>query len=84
MESPCLDSPLAAAQRRVGEDEVDGRLGNEGKDFKTVALVEAKVMFGVVEDSGGEKCGKSGHRKWEQTKSTARIGCATGLIDRDR
>jgi hypothetical protein len=39
---------------RVGEDEVDGGFGDFFKDFEAVALVDAEVMFGVVEGGGRE------------------------------
>jgi len=46
---------------RVGEDEVDGGFGDEGKEFETVALIEADVVLGVVEDGGGKFDGGFGH-----------------------
>ena len=41
--------------------EVDGRFGEEGDEFKAVALVEADAVLGVVEDRGREFAGGFGH-----------------------
>ncbi len=48
------DAAVGEEVGRVGEDEVDGRCGDGGEDFEAVALVEAEVVLGVVEDGGGE------------------------------
>ena len=45
----------------IGEDEVDGGLGDEGKEFEAIALVEADVVFFVVVDGSGEFDGGFGH-----------------------
>jgi hypothetical protein len=46
------DAAVGEEVGRVGEDEVDGRFGDEGEEFEAIALVEADVVFGVVEDRG--------------------------------
>jgi len=49
LESLCPGSPLAAAQGRVGEHEVDGGFGELGEEFEGVGVVELEVVFGVLE-----------------------------------
>jgi hypothetical protein len=51
------DAAVGEEVGRVGEDEVDGGFGNFFQDFEAVALVDAEVMFGVVESGGGERIG---------------------------
>ena len=51
------DAAVGEEVGRVGEDEVDGIFWDGGEDFETVALVEAEVVFGVVESGGGENRG---------------------------
>jgi hypothetical protein len=63
------DAAVGEEVGRVGEDEVDGGFGEEGEEFEGVALVEADVVFFVVEDGRGELYGGFGH---------------VGLIDQDR
>ena len=48
------DAAVGEEVRRVGEDEVDGIGGNFFEDFEAIALIEANVVFGVVEYGGGE------------------------------
>ena len=48
------DAAVGEEVRRVGEDEVDGIWRDGGEDIEAVALVEAEVVFGVVEGGGGE------------------------------
>src|SRR6202022_2595539 len=48
------DAAVGEEIGRVGEDEIDGIFGDGGEDFEAVALVEAEVVFGVVESGGGE------------------------------
>jgi len=69
--SPCVAGDAAVGEEvgRVGEDEVDGGFGEESEEFEGVALVEADVVFFVVEDGGGEFDGGFGHGR---------------LIDQDR
>src|SRR6267143_196983 len=55
------DSAVGEEVGRVGEDEVDGGFGNGGEDFAAVGLVDAEVVFGVVEGGGGESGGGFGH-----------------------
>ncbi len=55
------DAAVGEEVGRVGEDEVDGGFGNLSEDFEAVALVDAEVMFGVVEGGGGEIGGRFGH-----------------------
>jgi len=55
------DAAVGEEVGRVGEDEVDGILGDGGEDFQAVALVDAEVVFGVVESGGGESGGRFGH-----------------------
>ena len=38
------DAAVGEEVGRVGEDEVDGGLGDEGEEFETVAVVEADVV----------------------------------------
>jgi len=49
------DAAVGEEVRGVGEDEVDGGSGNLGEDVEAVALVDAEVMFGVVEGGGGKR-----------------------------
>jgi hypothetical protein len=44
------DAAIGEEVGRVGEDEVDGRFGDEGKEFEAVALAETGVVARVVED----------------------------------
>ena len=55
------DATVGEEVRRVGEDEVDGRFGDEGEEFEAIALIEANVVLGVVEDGGWELDGGFGH-----------------------
>lgn len=58
------DAALGEEIRRVGEDEVDGGFGEEGEkgeEFEGVALIEADVVFFVVEDGRREFDGGFGH-----------------------
>ena len=48
---------------RVGEDEVDGILRNGGEDFEAVALVDAEVVFFVVEGNVALRCAQ-GEGEW--------------------
>jgi len=48
------DAAVGEEVRRVGEDEVDGGWGDGGEDVEAIALVEAEVVFGVVESGSGE------------------------------
>jgi hypothetical protein len=48
------DAAVGEEIGRVGEDEVDGRFGNLGEDFQAVAVIDAEVVFGVVESGGGK------------------------------
>jgi hypothetical protein len=48
------DAAVGEEIGRVGEDEVDGGFRNGGEDFEAVALVDAEVMLGVVEDGRGK------------------------------
>ena len=49
------DAAVGKEVRRVGEDKVDGAFGNGGEDIEAVALIEAEVVFGVVEGRCGER-----------------------------
>ena len=52
------DAAVGEEIRRVGEDEVDGGFGDLREDFQTVAVVEANVVFEVVEgDAMSKKVG---------------------------
>jgi hypothetical protein len=55
------DAAVGEEIGRVGEDEVDGRFGDLGEEFEAVAVVDAEVMFGVVEGGGAESGGRFGH-----------------------
>ena len=76
----------------VGEDEVDGAFGNFGEDVEAVALVDAEVVFRVVEGQGfcklrmsrsaGRVVDKFGHATF--SKGAQPKVCATRLIDQDR
>jgi hypothetical protein len=48
------DAAVGEEVGRVGENEVDGIFGDGGEDVEAVALVEAEVVFGVVEGWSGE------------------------------
>jgi len=54
------DAAVGEEVGRVGEDEVDGGFGEEGEEFEAVAVVEADVVAGGVEDGGGEFDGRLG------------------------
>src|SRR5712692_6853627 len=43
------DAAVGEEVGRVGEDEVNGGGGDGGEEVEAVALVEAEVVFGVVE-----------------------------------
>ena len=49
------DAAVGEEVGRVGEDEVDGGRRDFFQDVEAVALVDAKVVFGVVEGGGGER-----------------------------
>ena len=55
------DAAVGEEIGRVGEDEVDGIVGDLGEDFEAVALEDTEVMFGVVEGGGGKVGGRFGH-----------------------
>jgi hypothetical protein len=55
------DAAVGEEVGRVGEDEVDGILRDVLKDFEAIALVDAEVVFGVVESGGWESGGGFGH-----------------------
>ena len=48
------DAAVGEEVRRVGEDQVDGIVRDFFEEFEAVAVVEADVVFGVVEDGSGE------------------------------
>jgi hypothetical protein len=48
------DAAVGEEVRGVGEDEVDGGFGDGLEDFEAVALVDAEVVFFVVEGGSGE------------------------------
>ena len=58
------DAAVGKKIRGVGEDEVDGGRGDLGEDVEAVALVDAEVVFGVVEDQAlrGLRVNGSGKR----------------------
>jgi len=51
------DAAVGEEVGRVGEDEVDGGFGDFFQDFEAVALVDAEVVFGVVESGCRERSG---------------------------
>jgi hypothetical protein len=51
------DAAVREEVGRVSEDEVDGILRDGGEDIEAVALVDAEVVFGVVEGSRGKSIG---------------------------
>ena len=59
------DAAVGKKIRGVGEDEVDGGRGDLGEDVEAVALVDAEVVFGVVEGNvwpiAALRVKKSGH-----------------------
>src|SRR5260370_18227199 len=55
------DSAVGEEVGRVGEDKVDGIFRNGREDFQAVALVDAEVVFGVVEGGRWESRGRFGH-----------------------
>src|SRR5882724_11418093 len=55
------DAAVGEEVGRVGEDEVDGGFGDFGEEVEAVAVVDAEVMFGVVEGGGGKIGGGFGH-----------------------
>jgi hypothetical protein len=60
------DAAVGKEIGRVGEDEVDGIFGDFFEDFAAVALIDAEVVFGVVEGGSGERIGDGfGHRTVE-------------------
>src|SRR5579859_8156914 len=78
------DAAVGEEVGRVGEDEVDGIWGKGGEDFQAIALVEAEVVGGVVEDGGWpfaalrvkERCG---HKLKTKSRSLAALGMTTTL-----
>ena len=52
------DAAVGEEVRRVGEDEVDGVVGDVFEDLEAVTMVEADVVFGVVKSGSGEARGK--------------------------
>ena len=50
------DAAVGEEVRRVGEDQVDGIVGDFFEEFEAIAVVEADVVLGVVENGGGEIC----------------------------
>lgn len=71
------DAAIGEEIRRIGEDEVDGGFGDVLQNFEAVTLVEAEVVFGVVECQGGlQGVGGSGervgHLKEHRVKSVPR------------
>src|SRR6267154_892365 len=51
------DAAIGEEIRRVGEDEVDGRFGDLGEEFEAIAVVEADVVFCIVEGGRRERIG---------------------------
>src|SRR5579864_6892537 len=70
------DAAVGEEVGRVGEDEVDGIWRKGGEDFEAIALVEAEVVVGVVEDGGWERCG---HRLKAKSRSLAALGMTMTL-----
>ena len=65
------DAAVGEEVGRVGEDEVDGGFGDLGEEFEAVAVVEAEVVFGVVESGGRERIGgEFGHGFDDRAQST--------------
>jgi hypothetical protein len=56
------DAAVGEEVGRVGEDEVDGGFGDLGEEVEAVALVEAEVVFGVVEGGSWEGVGHDDDR----------------------
>ena len=84
------DAAVGEEIGRVGEDEVDGGFGEGGEDFEAVSVVEAEVVFGVVEGArlredgfGGRGFGERGGHWDREQRRTAKNGCAT-MIRWDR
>ncbi len=48
------DAAVGEEVRGVGEDEVDGGRRDLGEEVEAVALVDAELVFGVVEGRSGE------------------------------
>ena len=48
------DAAVGEEVRRVGEDEVDGVVGNFFEEFEAIAVIEADVVFGIIENGGRE------------------------------
>jgi hypothetical protein len=48
------DAAVGEEVRRVGEDEADGVVGDFFEEFEAVTVIEADVVFGVVENGSGE------------------------------
>ena len=48
------DAAVGEEVRRVGEDEVDRVVGNFFEELEAVTVIEADVVFGVVENGSGE------------------------------
>jgi len=56
------DAAVGKEIGRVGEDEVDGGFGEESEEFEAVPMVDAEVMFGVVEGGSRQGIGREfGH-----------------------
>ncbi len=68
------DTTVGEEVGRVSEDEVDGGFGDDGEEVEAVALVDAEVMFGVVE-GGSWKIHRAEVARW------ARVGGRFGHDD---
>ena len=55
------DAAVGEEVGRVGEDEVDGGFGDLGEEIEAVAVVDAEVVFRVVEGRSGQSGGRFGH-----------------------
>jgi hypothetical protein len=72
------DAAVGEEVGRVGEDEVDGGRRDLGEDVEAVALVDAEVVFGVVENQalrglGVNGGGEIGHRKLTRRRAQPRL-----------
>lgn len=87
------DSAVGEEMRRVGEDEVEGVVGDVFEDFEAIAVVEADVVFGVLESDvrlqegvvgGGWKFGHELRAGWSPFEAQGELALRQMMINGDR
>jgi len=80
------DAAVREEVGRVGEDEVHGIFRDFFQDFEVVALINADVMFGVVEDGSGKRIEDGfghGAKREERSLDSGRKKVAASARDDD-